>query len=248
MSKLFIAIPVSNRAAIVEACLPTIESTLYDADSGVSLHGDILAIYDDASTDKASLHLWADELHTYEKNIGIEGQRRIHFMDFWNQRKRHGCTHLYLTDSDAIHDPNWRAEALRLQEKYGGAPICLYNTQAHVRIAGNTIADDPAEEVIWRRSAPGISYLLTLEHVEQVVKRLPGLPPHWNWDWTVPAILGHRMAVSRVNYCDHIGWGGYHHPVKEGFDGGDRCLNPTPWLIAKRIEIVEKLKACLTPS
>lgn len=243
-TRILICIAVSNRARLAEACIKTVADTLFDHNSGQSLHGDVLTLWDDGSTDSANLGFFADEVHRAPKNIGIEAMRRNHFRRFENAIV---CgshfSHLYLTDADAPHDPCWREELLRLQEAHGGAPICGYNTQSHARIEGNTIIDDPASEVIWRRAAPGVSHLLTAGHVAKVCDWLSSNPQtHWHWDWTVPAILGHRFAVTRTSYVSHIGKGGYHHPESEGWDGGDVPLNPTPWLIAKRAEIVAKLK------
>lgn len=245
-ARLLICIPCHNRKRIVEQCLPTVRDSIDPCDC--------LNLYDDGSTEFSPdwLRQFSPDVNTGNwqfgerptprgSHIGIEAQRRRHFMVF--DAMAPDFTHLYLTDSDALHDQNWRSELLRLQEKYGGAPICGYNTEAHARIAGNTIEDDPASEVIWRRAAPGISYLLTAEHVAKVVAALPSLPAHWNWDWTVPAILGNRFAVTRVGLVDHIGFGGYHHPADEGYDGGDRVKSPTDWLIAKRAEVVKALEA-----
>jgi hypothetical protein len=147
--------------------------------------------------------------------------------------------YLYLTDSDAIHDPSWRSEAMRLQSMAAGAPVCLYNTMAHVTIQGNTIEDDLDSDVIWRRVAPGISYWLTRDHVAKI---MPFVEQLQHWDWQVPEILGHRFAVARRSYVDHIGFGGMHHPRSEGFDGGDRSLNPSVPLIRLRRQIVARLK------
>ena len=230
-ARIFIAIPVHNRVAIAAQCIPTVRAGVAD--------GDLLMVYDDGSDPAAYGEI--DELvHQTRPAIGIERQRRLHFEQFWDVVFEK-FTHLYLTDADALHDPNWREELLRLQQKHGGAPICGYNTEAHARLKGNTIEDDPASEVIWRRAAPGISYLLTREHVEKVVKALPGLPEYWHWDWTVPALLGNRFAVCRRSLVDHIGYQGLHHPTEEGPDGGDRALNPTEWLVKKRAEVVAAL-------
>lgn len=235
-ARILICIPYHNRGQIVRECIPTVRTGMAE--------GDRLAIYDDGSTEWGmpyEINLKADYFHQNVNSIGIEAQRRNHFMSFWRQREE--FTHLYLTDSDALHDPIWRWEALRLQEKYNGNPLCLYNTDAHVRLVGNTIQDDPEQEVIWRRVAPGISYLLTLEHVSKVVRALPHLPEHWHWDWTVPALLGNQFAVSRVSFVDHIGHSGMHHPEGEGYDGGDVALNPTAWLMSKRADVISRLKA-----
>lgn len=231
MPKIYVAVPCHNRKAIAEQCLPTIAPGL--------THEDMLMLYNDGSTEYGSdflLGLGFRCAVCQTGNIGIEAQRRRHFEHFANT----ACTHLYLTDADALHDPSWRFEALRLHEKYAGAPICLYNTPAHANMEGNTI--DVGQEVIWRRVAPGISYFLSREQAMQVVQALQTIHAvHWNWDWTVPQILNYRMAISKVSLVDHIGLGGYHHPPHEGLDGGDRALNPTPWLVEKRAEVVKAL-------
>lgn len=234
--RLSIAVPLHNRLAIASHCIPTVHAGM-GAD-------DCLAVYNDGTTEPDP----EDRLHklpwsfmsTQPAPIGIEEQRRRHFFDFADRPQ---FTHLYLTDADALHDPQWRAHALRLQETYGGAPVCLYNTHAHEWLDGNTIEDNPDHEVIFRQVAPGISYLLTREQAMKVVDYLMFNSPrgHWNWDWTVPSILGRRMAISRMSYVDHIGLGGYHHPSNEGLDGGDRATTPTPWLIQKRAEVVKAL-------
>jgi hypothetical protein len=238
--RLYIAIPVHNRLAIAAQCIPTVRAGM--------IHGhDTLAVYDDGSTmgdcSDSGFILGAADVVYPSAPVGIERQRRRHFLDFAERMDRMDWTHLYLTDSDALHDPNWRAELLRLQQSCGYAPICGYDTEAHVRIAGNTITDYPSSEVIFRRVAPGISYLLTREHVEKVVRALPSLPEYWSWDWTVPALLGNRFAVTRRSLVEHVGWQGLHHPVEDGIAGGDVARNPTEWLVQKRAEVV----AALTP-
>lgn len=242
-AKLYIAVPVHNRKEIVRECLPTLVHGVEREDS-VVIHND-----GSKDIDRAFLSLWTDTpqdaLIMHNEPIGIERQRRLHFELFWRAvLGGKGYTHLYLTDSDALHDPNWRSELLRLQAKYDDDPICGYNTDAHVRLAGNTQEDDPKEEVIVRRVAPGVSYLLTIEHVRKVMRYLSALPPDtptWHWDWTVPAILGHRFLVTRRSVVDHIGMFGMHHPQYDGYDGGDRCLGPTEWLVKKRTQVVAKL-------
>lgn len=238
-AKLFIAIPVHNRMAIAKQCIPTV----IDGMDG----GDSINIYDDGSTDvdlnflRFMADTPLDNFIRCETPIGIERQRRKHFLDFWRVRE-HGYTHLYLTDSDALHDPNWRSELLRIQARYDDDPICGYNTQAHVRLTGNTVEDDLKEEVIVRRVAPGISYLLTRDHVCKVVRSLDSIHAgHWNWDWTVPKILGDRFLVARTSVVDHVGLGGMHHPEDAGWNGGDVALNPTNWLVRKRAEVIAKL-------
>ncbi len=233
MSKLLICIPVRNRMAIARECVPTVKAG--------AAGRDFIAVFNDGSDEPVPVEVMGDRLYT-DPTMGIEAQRRRHFLYFRDMVEiGHPFTHLYLTDADALHDPKWRAIALGIQSVSLGAPVCLYNTAAHSRLVGNTIEQDVQNKIIYRRVAPGISYLLTADHVTKVVAALPHLPAHWNWDWTVPALLGHRMAISEMSYVDHLGFGGLHHPVEEGIDGGDRATNPTPWLVKKRAEVVEKL-------
>jgi hypothetical protein len=232
--RIFIAIACRNRRRIAEQCLPTMR------DSAEWNH-DCIALYDDGSSEYE-----AEWLRQFTgpsgvavigtEQIGIQAQRRLHLSHFLGAPE--AFTHLYFSDHDVLMDPTWRENALRIQQAHNNAPLCLYNTQAHARLAGNTIDDDPASEVIWRRVAPGVSYLLTREHVERLAPHIGSLQ---HFDWQIPALLGGRFAVTRTSYCDHIGHGGERHPAHEGLDGGDRATNPTPWLVAKRAEVVARL-------
>lgn len=241
--RLLICIPVRNRAAIAMECIPTVAA-------GADGNHDSLTIWDDGSATEESeaLKKWwdgsdgfdpenQDRLYSVKESIGIQRQRRIHLHHFLDS----DFSHLYMTDADMLHDPAWRSEALRLQQKYHGQPLCLYNTDAHASLRNNTRKDDPSEEVIWRHYAPGCSYLLTHQHVERLRPNIDNLE---HFDWQIPALLGYGFATSRTSYCDHIGFGGERHPKGAGLDEGDRALNPTEWLVAKRREVVGKLSLC----
>lgn len=240
--RLLICIPIHNRLAIAKECIPTVAEGADGAE-------DTLTLWNDGSTPEVTTELIAwwdkfprepqDHFITTTAPLGIEEQRRRHFLHFAKDCDQFGWTHLYLTDSDALHDPSWRDRLLAISAK--GLPACGYNTEAHARIPGNTIHTDT--DIILRRVAPGISYLLTKEMVLKVVKELPRLPPHWFWDWATPAILGHRFGIAAESVVDHIGLGGMHHPPSAGLDGGDVALNPTSWLVAKRREVVAKLSS-----
>lgn len=234
-ARLYIAIPIHGRLRLAEECVPTVAAGCAP--------GDFLDLWFDGPFKYPKGEIFggasAGGMEVQPESIGVERQRRLHFEKF--ARMPAEFTHLYLTDADAPHDPNWRSELLRIQEATGGAPVCGYNTAAHANMAGNTIGEDG--EVIWRSFAPGVSYLLTREHVEKVVRWLKAHPEvhHWHWDWTVPSILGHRFAVTKTSHVEHIGVGGMHHPADAGYEGGDRALNPTPAVAKLRAEIVAKL-------
>jgi len=229
-ARIYIAIPVKDRKKIVSCCLPTIRDTRQAQD--------FLVLSNDGSTEFDNNWIWqfGDQIRSFNPGIGIQNQRRLHFCNYWEQR--HAYTHLYLTDSDIFHDPGWRKHALELQAQHAGALVCLYNTRAHTNMIGNVFEDDPKSNVFWQSYAPGCSYLLTREHVEKIMHVIDDMA---HWDWFVPSVLGNRCAVSRVSYCDHIGFLGERHPKDAGLDGGDRATAPTPWLVEKRKEIVRML-------
>ncbi len=229
--RIFIAVACHNRRNVAELCLPTLRDSVHPDDS--------LILYNDGSSEYDDV--WLRQFGTGcvvggRSPVGIQAQRREHLRHFLFSKD---ATHLYLTDHDCIHDPEWRSNALRLQNKYGGFPTCLYDTKAHSSLKGNTLLDDPASEVIWRAVAPGVSYLLTRDHVNHIVPHIDEIE---HFDWQIPALLGNRFAVSRVGYIDHIGWGGERHPAGAGLDEGDRVNMPTKWLAEKRAEVIAKLR------
>lgn len=238
-ASIYIAIAVYNRLRLAELCIPTVRAGMKGG-YGMNDGDDMLTIYDDGSAQEIDTNplIFSCDRMVRSESIGIDAQRRKHILDFWGNREIHGCTHLALIDSDIIADPSWRSVALALQAEHGGAPVCLYRTATHEGYANNVFKDDPTENVLWQRFAPGTFYLLTLAHCEKLAK---AMPDKIAWDWWVPGALGYRMAVSRTSYCDHIGAGGQHDPA-DGSIGPECALSPTPWLVEKRKEII----ACLT--
>lgn len=228
-ARLFIAVACHERRRITEQCLPTLRAG--------AAPDDTIGLYNDGSKefDDAWLRQFSNRVIGSPKSIGIEAQRRQHLKDFWADKR---FTHLYFSDADALVDPTFRENLLRVQEEYGGALVCGYNTDAHVRIEGNTFNDSPHNEVVWRRVAPGISYLLSRVHVAAIMKFIDRIT---NFDWQIPGILGNRCAITRISYVDHIGAHGLHWKPEHGLEGGDRALNPTDFLVKKRTEVVAAL-------
>jgi len=205
--------------------------------------GDVLAVFNDGSKeyDGAWLGNFADMVFNVSQPVNIHAQRRLHFQ-FAQKMFEHDPSfgRLYFTDADCLHDMAWRENIIRIQDANRGALVCGYNTTAHSCLEGNTSRDEPAEEVIWRKYAPGVSYLLTPDHVDVICGHLEFLLA--GWDWEVPTLLGNQCAITRVGYVDHVGWGGDRHPADAGIDGGDRVINPTKFLIGKRAEVVAELQ------
>jgi hypothetical protein len=229
--RIFIAIPVFNRGRILAQCVPTVLAS--------RLPRDLVNLYNDGSTEfsNAWLTQFGDIIHEGNMHAGIEVQRMFHIREYWDEH-RNIYDYLYLTDADMLHDPGWRTHALGLFHEHGRHPVCLYNTEAHARLEGNTVGDRGEDNVIWRKYAPGCSWLLSRDHVEEIIKDRREIRA---WDWNCGDILGNLFAISRTSYVDHIGVGGLHHPPTEGYNGGDRATDPTPWLVAKRAEVVKEL-------
>lgn len=226
MTRIAIYVPCFNRKRITELCLPTLRAAMSERDE--------LHLYDDGSTEFDDEWLTRFGEVTSGPNIGTEAQRRQHFKDFWAG----DAEWMYLTDPDAIHAPNALEELLRIAAKHQASHICGYDTMAHVRLAGNTIIDRPEDEVIWRKVAPGISYLLSRHAVSKVMPFVNDLTA---FDWQLPAIFGNYFPVTRRSVLDHLGWQGLRHPANAGPNEGDVARNPVEWLISKRAEIVAAL-------
>lgn len=232
MTRLLIAIPIYNRLAIAEQCVPTVRAGAPE---------DTLVVYDDGSRENvvgSAVLASAATRVVSAPSMGIDAQRREHIKAFWEQRDHHGCTHLYLCDGDSPHDPQWRAHALDLQERYK-APICLYRTKTHEDYTNNVYRNEPTEDVIWQRFCPGVSVLLDMGMVERIIKYMPSGP--WSWDWAIAGFLNYKMAISRTSFCDHIGHLGLHDVHAQGTVSAEKALSPTPWLVSKRAEILTNL-------
>ncbi len=228
LARIMICVPCHGRRAIAAQCIPTLA-----ASKGPN---DVLRCYNDGSseTDAEFLtSLGADWAMNFS-GMGVDAQRRMHILDFWEHAD---CfTHLLFADSDSFWDVNWRDAMLGIQDRHDGALTCGYNTAVHVGYENNTFGE--TDEVYWRRFAPGVSYLLTRSSVAKIWRCLPKT---WHHDWQIPSILNYKCAVTKVSYTDHLSFGGMHHDGSPGYDGGDRALNPTPFLVEKRKEIVAAL-------
>jgi hypothetical protein len=184
-------------------------------------HAQIHIWLDDPTQD----YSWAEEfghLHPMDKNVGIDSIRSIQL----TAAAAAGIEEVYLTDTDAIHDPAWYARAKELYKK--GTIVSLYNSPAHSKLG------DLGDRVI-QKYAPGISYYLGSDEIRR-------LEPHakrglTNWDFTVPDLLSNRCVISKQSYVEHLGAGGLHSPSWDD----ERADNPTPFLIEESRRILTEL-------
>lgn len=226
VARIMICVPCKDRRAVVEQCLPTLVGSKYSQDT--------LRCYNDGSTEYDAdwlTSLGADWAMNFS-GLGIEAQRRMHLRDFWERRD--DFTHLVFADSDSLWDISWREKMLELQEECGGRLTCGYNSPTHAGYAGNTYRE--TEDFVFRRFAPGVSYLLTHAHVEKIMPYVEHLT---SFDWQIPGILGYKCAITKPSYTDHLGVGGEHDGVASV--SAERAIAPTAWLKQKRQEILSNL-------
>jgi hypothetical protein len=145
----------------------------------------------------------------------------------WAAKRNFG--EIYLTDTDAIHDPKWY-DAIKLLSKV--APLCgVYNTHHH----NDWVSDHGTYHIT--PNIPGISVYMSGESLRRKMGHLSDSKLK-DWDFTLPKIFGNKCAVSNVSYVEHLGAGGLHNTGWED----DIALNPTPFLIEERQRIIPFVK------
>ena len=213
--KMWVITQLYGRTAISKLCLKQLHSVL---PPHAELH-----IWDDHSPDDTT---WAAEYGTIHKeraHLGIEHLRCIQIA----AAVAAGVTEVYLTDTDAMHDPGWYAVAVAL---YGrGAPVCLFNSRHHAK---QTISVH--DTYAMRRHAPGISWYMRQPELMQLNPRVRKTA---GWDWHFATVLKNRCVVSLTSYVEHYGAGGLHNATWEN----DMAVNPTPYLKAQHAEIMAQL-------
>jgi len=225
--RLMICIPCKDRREVVEQCLPTMFASKYE--------GDYVRCYNDGSStyDAAWLESLGADWAMNFSGMGVDAQRRMHILDFMERADE--FTHLYFTDSDTLHDPHWRERLLEIHARTG-AITCGYNTDTHEKYEKNTFKREPG--IIWRRFAPGVSMLMSREQVKKIADSLPS---RWSFDWHIPGLFNYRCAISEVSFADHIGDRGMHDLSEPGHVSSERAVNPTSFLVQKRMEVLANL-------
>ncbi len=245
--RILIVVPVYNRLEVTRLCV----GSLYRHKQGAVVH-----VYNDHSTDFTSdaLAPFCDEvfllppsdkvvvrMESNRRGMGVQNLRWHQFRDFL---KRPDFDLLYLTDSDALHDPCFMDVLLSLQaltEKSGKPlPLCLYNSSFHSK-GENAVGG--TQRLLLRKTAPGISQLYTRPMVEKIVAELSKMDadPDYNWDYYAPSMVGLPVLTTRESYVEHFGAvpGSMHTAI--GDWDRDRALNPTPYLRERRDGIIQYL-------
>lgn len=235
--KILIIVPTFNRKNITELSL---ESTYK-----YKRPQDKLEVWDDHSTeyDLDWLQDKCDEVIKRDIKMGVQWLRAKNFRHFIET----DYDFLYITDSDAIHDPNYCDRLLELYGKYmlpdkRKMPVSLYNTIHHQQ-PGNTVKE--MGNILFRKTAPGISQFYDKAMVRKMVAGMdknPKLEGLYGFDYHLPALLKVPFVQSKNSYLEHFATTGSMHGLNTGtekdFDR-DRADQPTEYLQDIRPKIIK---------
>lgn len=226
--KILINTPTFNRKKIAELSLAQIYK--YKTPNCT------VQIYNDHSTeyDNTWLAPWADQVIQLPKQLGVHHLRWHQFREF----VKSDFNFLYLTDNDTLHDPNYVGRMMELYHKYKTAdgrklPITLYNTKHHFY---TNIKE--TEDIVIRKTAPGVSMLLDRNMVETIVSWIDNNRVFdYAWDFRIIEMMGLPWITSNMSYLEHYGADGINNKTYDQ----DIAHNPSPYLIAAKPIVMDYL-------
>lgn len=234
--KILIEMQCYNRKHITEICLNQLIT--YKQDSNLRIVNDYSTEYDNEW-----LNNFSNNVIQYEKKLTINKLKYRTFKNFLDT----DYTHLYMTDNDMYHDPNF----ITFLKKYNGnnIPITLYRS-SFIHSFGNGVSrymkiygDVSLKAGLYG----GASVFLNRNHIEKIVKNLPENEDLWSiqcekeaWDSKIQKIIDPKRLylIPNESLCEHFGWNGANH--KKKLD--DYALNPTEFLKNETPLIWKKLE------
>ena len=220
---IYITVPIYNRKNISLICVEQLFK--YKKDAFINITDDYTTKYD---VNKL-LGPYSNKVTKYDTKLGIEVLRCYEFREFLKTDYKY----LYMTDNDAFHDPNYIDRLIELYTRYN-KPVCLYNTKHHFK---STVAS--YNDIIIRKTMPGISQLYSRDMVIKIVK---ALDEHGDtkrsWDFIIPKYLGLNNITSNMSYIEHFGGPGSIHNKTLN---SDIAVNPTEYLKEHKRIIIRKL-------
>lgn len=249
--KILICVPVWNRWKITELVLDNLNKYKGDA---------TLWVYNDWSTeyDNEDLKPYCDRViklpsnktnkkpFRMEKNINGIGVQHLRWYQFREFLKQDEFEYIYMTDSDAIHDPNYINILKDTWNKYKGKngekfPICLYDTVWHSQ-KENLLKE--GNDVWMRRTAPGISQFYSKSMVQKIVEQLDQQKndPDYAWDYRCLEYLKLPTITTKTSYVEHFGATKDSIHANEGEWDRDKANNPTDYLKNIRRSVIDYLE------
>lgn len=246
--KILICVPVYNRKKITELALENLMKYKKDA---------TLYVYNDWSTeyDNDFLEPLCDKVFKLppsnkiviknEKNINGMGVQHLRWYQF-REFIKSDFDYLYFTDSDAIHDPDFIEILKNIHGKYKlkndeKLPVCLYNTIWHSQ-PQNLLKEN--NEIMMRRTAPGISQFYSKLHCEKIVNELnkQKSDPDYAFDYRCIEYLKLPFLTTKISYVEHFGAVDDSMHAKAGEWDRDRSLNPSEYLKNIRNNVINYLE------
>ncbi len=225
-SKVLICVCTWERRNVVEMCM---------ANLAAHKHNARLVIYDDGSTeyDKEFLRQFADEVHMLPRGEGKrEGVHALRIMMAKEFTQRRDYDWLYMTDSDAIHDPNFmlRFEQMIRAEKNWGA-YSLFLSYYHT--------SDLKTHTQKSHGAAGISILFPRTSVAKIKDYEQKNKQAWDGAFC-RQLADHEVLCSQISYVEHMGKGGFNN-----FDSWERVRArcPTKFLADMRPDAMARLES-----
>ena len=223
-----IYVPVHNREKLAVICV----SQLNEVKQGAKVH-----LTDDCSDKEHPAIKIADYYERLDKNLGIDEVRFRHLCQFLASDFEYG----YFADSDVVHDPGFLDRAMYMWDNTN-CLSSLYHTNTGYHKDGESIVLE-MKDILLRHTIPGCSMFFDKELAKRMYCYIRDAKAVWGesamakwgqWDWafcsSVPA-----CAMSTRSYCDHFSIAGMHSHTD------DRALAPTPYLRAKRKEVLNAL-------
>lgn len=254
MSKVLIVVPVWNRKKITELVLTQLYKHKGD-NAELWVYNDHSTEYDNdwlkPMCDKViKLPKSKKEVVKNEKNSHGMGVQHLRWYQFREFLELDDFDFIYMTDSDALHDPDYMKVLLNLHGKYktkSGVklPVCLYNTIHHSQPQNTKFQN---KEVLLRITAPGISMLYNKEMVKKIVESLNfykskmGEDPKYGWDYFPSKWLNMPFITSKTSYIEHYGADENSMHTPKGMWDRDRAINPTEYLKNNRVDIISYLE------
>ena len=244
--KILTCLPVYNRKLVTGLVAENLFK--YKQDSTLWVYNDWSSEYENSyledSCDKIFKLPKSDKVvvknEKNKKGMGVQHLRWYQFREFLSM----DYDALYLTDSDALHDPSYIDVLKNLHKKYSLAngakmPICLYNTRWH---ESATIKE--GKDVYMRSTAPGISQLYTKDMVSKIVTNLDKLAedPTYAWDFRCLEYLKLPVITTKNSYVEHFGASSESMHTPRGEWDRDRALNPTEYLVNLREDTISYLE------
>lgn len=234
-SNIIIHVTTHNRKKITEICLAQLKQYKQDA---------LLWVHDDGSSeyDIDWLNQFGDIVTTLRNPHTFPNQRStfavLHSLQLAKKYADENpqYTHVYHTDNDMFHDPDYIKALCKYWNKYK-TTIVLFTEKNYGRCGPDrTIPHVPVLEKYddgfrscWGQ---GASWLFLLSHINKFDANFNG-----SWDGHINDLMGQDYIHTIPNYADHYTF----HGVHSGMNPENFALYPSPYLENIRPQILQKL-------